>query len=120
MTLGDLKSKEPILTKLLRQELPVIASYQLSKIVKTLRDELTILEDLRTKLVVKHGGEKYESNGTVNIPPDSEEFQAFLKEYTPLLEKEVAFHFEPIRVGALGECKMQPVDLADISEFITG
>jgi hypothetical protein len=120
VSLGRLSLLYPILNKLLSQDIPVVPAYELSKIVKKMREEVSMFEDMRNRIVVKHGSEKYEKDGEILIPVGTPEHDNYVTEITPLAEKEISFDLVPVSVKDLGkDCKMRPDELAEIPEFVT-
>lgn len=100
LTLAELKGMEAPLTRLLEQQLPIKASYRLSKILRLISKELTELENHRKDLI-RNLGEVLE-NGDVTIS-NPENLQKFQDEFTELLKEAVEFDYAPLSIEALGE-----------------
>lgn len=114
LTLGQLKNSEQALVALSNCTLPIGLAYKISKVLKFIANELTLLEEARQKLVQKYG---VETDG--NVVVTEENINKFVEELNPLLSEEVDVPFEPISISALPETvNLSPLQLTQLSFFI--
>ena len=99
-TLAELKGMETPLTKLLEQEIPVKSSFKLSKVLRDISKELSVLEDSRQNLIRQYG--EVQENGSTTIT-DPENLASFQSEFGDLLNEEVTFEYDPISIDLLGD-----------------
>jgi hypothetical protein len=85
MKLGELKSIEGPLKKIVNSELPVSLAYKISKMIGKVSSELAALEEFRIQLINKYG-EKDEV-GNVRVPQDK--LKDFMEDYNSILHEEV-------------------------------
>lgn len=90
--LVDIYNSVPVMNKILETPLPASISFQLSKLLKTLNDEMKSIEEQRVKLVEKYGvkGEKEET-----VVPDENKAK-FIQEFSDLLNTEIEVTFNPL------------------------
>lgn len=90
--LVDVYNSVPVMNKILETPLPASISFQLSKLLKTLNEEMRAIEEHRIKLVEKYGvkGDSQE----MTVAEDKK--QEFLKEFGELLNTEVEVTWEPL------------------------
>jgi hypothetical protein len=117
LTLGEIKNLEHSFTKLVEQDLPVRLAYRLGKILKQINNELEHIENLRIALVKKYGTNDEKTN-TINVSIDK--LEAFLQEWTELLNEKVNLDFEKIKLSELEELeiKITPIDFIKLEYFI--
>jgi hypothetical protein len=97
-TLESLKAVEPSLVKLLKENLPIRISYQLSKLYEIIEKEMSKVEMLRQDLVKRYG--KEESDG--NIKVTEENLNEFNKEFFELMSIPVdGGPYEPISIDSI-------------------
>jgi single-stranded DNA-specific DHH superfamily exonuclease len=116
VTLEQLKNSEPSLVKLSNSVLPINLAYRISKALKVIASELTILEEQRKKLVTKYGAKNEEGNLVVT----QENIQKFVEEFSQLLKEEVDIPFEPIDIDNIpaDDVKLTPVEISQLEMFI--
>jgi hypothetical protein len=117
-SLGELKSIEESLRKLVAVQLPIVLSYKLSKVIKKINDALTSLEEHRLTLVQRYGDSQ--PDGSIKVPPDKVE--EFMTEYNQLLGVEVEIDFSPIETAVLGSSSninFTPIDMVALEKFFT-
>lgn len=90
--LVDVYNSVPVMNKILETPLPASVSFQLSKLLKTLNEEMKAIEEQRIKLVEKYGVKTENNEMTVS----EEKKQEFLKEFGELLSTEVEITWEPL------------------------
>ncbi len=110
--LGQIYKSKDSLQKLFNCDLPVIQSYQLSKVLTAFNEELKRIEEVRTVLVKKHGTEK---DGMFTVEDRSKE--QFFSEFNPLLETEVDIPITKIKLEILNGAKLSAIDVSNL-EFI--
>ena len=113
-TLGELKSIEESLKKLLILTLPIKISYKLSKVLAKISKELALLEEQRMNLVRKYGEENPETK-EIRVQPD--QMPAFINEFNELLQETVKFDFEPVSIDSVGDIEFSPLDMANLEKF---
>ena len=97
-TLESLKSVEPSLVKLLREDLPIRMSYQLSKLYEIIEKEMSKVETLRQDLVKRYG--KEEDNGSIKVT--EENLNDFNREFFELMSIPVdSGSYEPISIDTI-------------------
>ena len=107
--LSDVYISVPVLTKILDLEMPVSFSYKFMKLVNALNNELKDIEEQRVKLVKKYT--KDDSNTVLDENKD-----AFLKEFTSLLETEIDISWDKVPLQTMGnEIKISANDLSKIA-----
>jgi hypothetical protein len=114
VTLGNIKTAEEALKKLLNMDLPIKSSFVLGKLVKEVNAELAHFEDERIKLVKKMGTEDGEGNFNVT----QEKAGEFMSAYSELSDIEVELNYEPVSADDLGDIFMTAVEMASLSEFV--
>lgn len=116
-TLGELKSIEESLKKLIELPLPIKISYSLSKVLNNISKELILLEEQRMNLVRKYGETNQE---TKEIKVSNENLDLFVKEFNELLQEELELMIKPININSLGDdLKLSPVDMARLEKFFS-
>jgi len=91
--------KEP-LTKLIEKEIPVSTAFRLNKLVKSIDEYLTEIEQYRVKLINQYGVKNEEKN-QVEVP--SNKMKDFMKDMNDLLNEEVDIDFTPISINLFGD-----------------
>ena len=96
-TLESLKAVEPSLIKLLKEDLPIRISYQLSKLHDIISKEMQQVEGLRQELVRRYGEE---NDGITRVT--EENILHFNKDFGELMAAPVdAGIFEPIPINQI-------------------
>ncbi len=90
--LVDIYNSVPVMNKILETPLPASISFQLSKLLKSLNEEMKSIEEQRIKLVEKYGtkGENQE------VIVSDEQKQKFMQEFSDLLNTEVEVTWQPL------------------------
>lgn len=116
LTLKELLQNVESLGKLLNKELPVKTAYRLGRLSKVLQSELEQFNLTRNNLIKKYGKEK---DGQYQIDPDDKVvMEKFNEEIEQLLEIEINIDaYDPISVDELGEIKLSPIDMGNLSIF---
>jgi seryl-tRNA synthetase len=102
--------------KLLNKELPVKTAYRLGRLSKALQSELDQFNLTRNNLIKKYGKEK---DGQYQIDPDDKTaLEKFNAEIEELLAVDIKIdNYDPITVDELGEIKISPIDMSNLSVF---
>jgi len=116
LKLTDIKRAEPVLMKIMNAELPIKAAYKIGRVMKKIQEELKTIEEMRIKLVQKHG-KTVEGTQRTEVP--QENFDTFVKEYNALLESEATFDFDPVPMADLGNISLSPMDTILLEPFLT-
>lgn len=115
--LGELLRKQTALKDLVDRELPVLASYKLSKSLKAIQDELATYKEVELSLIKKHGTP--DDKGGITIEPNTPAMKAYSDELRPVLEQEVDVKIYPVRLDELGaDVKFAPSKLVALIDFI--
>lgn len=109
--LFEIYSSVPVMNKILDAELPATVAFQLTKLLKTLNDEIKVIEEQRVKLVSKHGQKSGDDNLTV---PDTNK-EAFLKEFSELLDTEIELNWTPVSVSKFEGLNLSANDLLKVA-----
>ena len=119
LKLSDISLMSPALTNLIKQEdvkLPVRTSFKLSKIIKTLSNELSSVEETKIKLFKKYGSQN--EDGQLQILPETEEHENFIRELGELMSEEVDLDIKPISIDDLGDINISVKDMLALSHII--
>lgn len=115
LTLGELKTIESTLSKLVTMQLPVKLSYRLSKVLKPIAEELQRVEEFRLAKINEFGTQQEDGSVTVN----PENIEQFKKEMFDLYEEEITIPMEPVTVDDLPETLViSPAELAVLEKII--
>ncbi len=113
-TLGEVYGLTKSLTKLTDKDIPIKASFNLIKFLKSCSEEMDVLEKARVKLVEKYSEEKEEGKDTQVSDENKEKFQ---EEFSVLLNEEVEIDFKPIAEDDLGDISMSANDLIPLQKL---
>jgi len=112
--LGQIVNSVDAFNKVAQQPMKASVSYEVSKNLKNLGDELAIYEQSRGDLIRKYGKENKE-DGSFAIEPSSKELPKFQKELGELLNIEVDLNgFKQIKLSNLSECELTPQEMASL------
>ena len=103
------------LQKLLYQDLPASAAFDLMPLTEAVEKEIKRFEEVKGKLFEKYGERKEESN---MIEIKNENLKKFQDELTPVLEKEIDLPDVKIKSSQLGDVKISSGDLLRLKHFI--
>jgi len=107
----DVYNSVQVINKILDTQLPVTIAFQLTKLIKNLDNEVKIVEEQRVKLVSKYGEEIEDKGFTVSEANK----EAFLKEFTELLESEIEINWNPVDISKFEGLNLSPNDLMKVS-----
>jgi putative IMPACT (imprinted ancient) family translation regulator len=96
-----------VMNKILDAELPASVAFKLTKLLKSLNDEI---EDQRVKLVSKQG--QKDENGSVSVSEANKE--EFMKEFGELLSTEIEIQWEPVSVEKFDGLNLSANDLLKV------
>jgi len=119
VTNGEIYGAIRPLRELAQKQLPMKQSYQVLRLVKALRDDTAILEQMRTALIDKYGVKN--QNGVSEIKPEHANWDAFLTDFNELMGTEVEVDFDPIVLPETvdgEEFKIDAVSLEALEKFI--
>lgn len=85
--IGEIVNAKPVFEKLVKLELPFHTVRALGKVIKSVSEELTLVEQSRIDLVKKYGVEDEQKN--IKVPP--EKMQEFTKEINEIFNTEIEF-----------------------------
>lgn len=81
--MGQLVMAWPVLQKITNMPLPGVLALRLARFIRAVQAEIEIHDEIRNKLIVKHG-EEVDGGGYQVDKPDAK--NAFFAEYNPVLE----------------------------------
>jgi len=108
--LFDVYNSVNVMNKVLDAQLPISVSFQLTKLVKTLNEEVKMIEEERIKLVKKYSETDKDGESTVS----EDKKQNFLKDFSELLETEVDLNWTPVSVSKLENLNVSVNELSKI------
>ncbi len=108
INLAGIKSLESSLSKIFDKDVNIKIAYRLSKLLKRLSEEMSMMEESRIKLVTKYGKEDGETK-QVTVP--QENTADFYKEFNELMMVEIEIDFEPITLASLGNIELSAADV---------
>jgi hypothetical protein len=115
LTVANLKNAEPGLIKISNSALPINIAFRVSKVLKTIAQELAAFEESRLVLVKKYGVTN-EETGDVSV--SEENMEVFFKEIDVLLQEEVELSFNKIDVATLPDSvTLSPNDVVALEPF---
>lgn len=112
-TLGELKNMETALKELSKKEVPIRASFLISRFLKKVNEELVIIEEERVKLVKKYGEEK---DGITTVSPNK--INDFKKDIEEFLLTKIEIEVSPISLQDIGDIYLSPQDMISIEKII--
>ena len=115
-TLAEIMGMQRGLLILVKMQLPIKLSYNLSKLFNFCSKELVAIEKARIILVKKYSKEVIDKPGEYKVELENED--KFRKEFDSFLEEKVAFDFESIPISAFGDIEISPFDLSGISKIV--
>jgi len=96
----EIKNMKDPLSKLIDKEIPVNTAFRLNKLVKSIDEYLTEIEEYRVKLINQFG-EKNEEKNQIEVPP--KKMKDFSQQMNELLNEEVEIDFKPININMFGD-----------------
>jgi hypothetical protein len=115
--MGDLVNAMQGVDALLRQDLPVVLAFKLSRLKAQVKPEMDSYEAKRTELIKKHGAENKET-GNVEILPGSPEFKTFLDLLDSVLRVEVEINAGKIKLADFGAISVPGSSMTALFPFI--
>ena len=109
--LFEIYNSVSVMNKILEAQLPAAVAFQLTKLLKTLNEEVKTIEEQRVKLVTKHG--ETGENQTVTVPESKK--QEFLKEFADLLDTEIDLNWNPLPVDKFEGLNLSTNDMLKVS-----
>ena len=88
-------SREPLNT-IVNLDFPVLISYNLSKMICKLNEQLKIIDDTRNVLIKKYGA--VDSDGKISIAPNSESYFKFVNDFNILMNVEIDINIDKITI----------------------
>ena len=113
--LFEIYSSVPVMNKILEATLPATVSFQLTKLLKTLNEEIKIIEEQRVKLVTKYG--ENGENEAVTVSDSKKE--EFLKEFSELLESEIELNWQPLSISNFDGLNLSVNDMLKVQFLFT-
>lgn len=86
--IGELVNAKPVFEKLVKCELPFHTVRALGKVIRSVSEELTLVEEKRVELVKKYG---VEDEATKNISVPKEKMEDFTKAINEIFNTEIDF-----------------------------
>tara|TARA_Y100001963_G_scaffold160166_1_gene268533 strand:+ start:3964 stop:4380 length:417 start_codon:yes stop_codon:yes gene_type:complete len=98
--LGQIYAANPILGKLVEQQLPIRVAYRLTRLITKLNDEYDALDTSRIKLLEEYGTPVDGVEGQFQFTPENQ--VSFQEEFNNLLSEDVDLDWQPISIDDLG------------------
>jgi hypothetical protein len=108
LTLKDLLEAKPALEKLATQEIGIVQSFKLAKIIRILNEHYKDYDDQRISLIRKLGEQDGDS-GNFSIKDESKKLE-FVREIEKLLLVEVELEFEPLVLSEFEGAKLSSTE----------
>jgi hypothetical protein len=108
LKIAEITEIKPAIDELMTLPMPILTSYKVSKLYKSIFDELTIIDEKRKEVYLKYGTEKINEKNESFIEIKPECMKDFKTEYDALLQHEVSFKIEPIKISELGNANLPP------------
>jgi len=107
----DIYNSVPVMNKILETSMSASLAFQMTKLLKTLNDEMKSIEDQRVKLVEKFGT-KQEGNDTLMVSDENKD--KFMSEFGELLNTSVEISWEPLSVTKVDGLQLTVNDMARV------
>jgi hypothetical protein len=126
-SLNEILAMNEGLNTVLAKELPVKPAYWLARFLDKVSSEYKVMEDTRTKLVVKYAKKDKDGNPMMKKDKTGEQkeydltkinMEKFQAEYAELGKEEFEVDFEPIKYDQLGDIKLKPMVLIQLKKII--
>ncbi len=115
-TLREIKEAESALNEVFNLNLPIKASFKLSKIIKVVKPELVNYNEHYNKIIKEHGQPTEGNPNNIFVPKEKEEeVLGYIKE---LLDTEVEIAFVPVKLDELENVSLTPKIITDLNRFI--
>jgi len=114
ITLREIHNSQESLNKLIELDLPIQASFKLTKIIGKVGIELNQLEEHRNNLVKKHGTEN-KGNKIFEVLKDKE--KEFIIEFNKLLDTNINLEVDPISIDELDGVKFSTKHLYNLKMY---
>ena len=116
--LGRIKLIEESLGKLIKTDIDIKIAYKLSRFLKQVVAESTLLEESRIKLVQKYScnPEDEKEKGKTSVDPAKQ--QEFFQEYGKLLEEKTDIDFSLIPVEEFRDIKLSALDILNLEGIV--
>ena len=111
-TLDDLVKSVQSLGLIISLELPAQQQFLLARAVARINRELTAFDKARGLLTDKYG--KTQEDGSIIVPPDTEEYESFSKEFEDLLATGIELNMKRLPQGVLSGANLKASDLMTI------
>ena len=95
---------------LLGQKIPVKTSYKLAKLTKQIKEEISIYDDVKKKLVDAYGTIEKGSPEKM-VYAGSEHHEKVTSELNDILSTEIDLNFDVLNIEELGNIDIEPVHL---------
>ena len=98
--LGQIFAANPILGKLVEQQLPIRVAYRLTRLITRLNEEYYALDSQRIKLLEEYGTPVDGVEGQFQFTPENQ--AKFQEQFNELLSEDVELDWQPISIDDLG------------------
>ncbi len=114
---GDIFGAAEPLGELMKQKFPVKVAYGIARLASKINVEMKAIEEVRLGLVKKYGKEN--EKGNVEIKPDSEKWNEFIKEFNELMNQEIEFVFDKVKIPSdIEGIEFEPSFLMALEKFV--
>ena len=107
----DIYNSVPVMNKVLETSLSASLAFQLTKLLKTLNEEMKSIEDQRVKLVEKFGTKQSETD-TLMVSDENKE--KFMGEFSELLNTSIDLAWEPLSVSKVEGLQLTVNDMSRV------
>ena len=120
MKLRQLVESETVLETLLKKSLPINVAWELKTFIKVINPELTSFVEVKNDKI-KELGEEVMENGkpTGSIKVKGENVQEFTKCINELLDKELDIKIPQIKISAIKNVSISPIELMVLDYLFT-
>ncbi len=91
------ESKDALQRLVDRDDIPLKYAMPLMRMVKKLNEEIVLIEQKKNRLIKKYGAEDKEKQ-TIVVPPNTPEWDSFIKEFEELMSLEVDINITPVKL----------------------
>ncbi len=106
ITLQQLLDSKPALEKIAKQDIDIVQSFKLARVIRELNDHFKDYDEQRIALIKKLGTE--DKDGNFEVKGDAKE--EFVNEMEKLFGIEVDLSFEPFKLSEFKGIKISPGD----------
>ena len=115
ISLGELQNSLAALQELVKNKFAARTAYRLGRVIKVAEVEIAALRTAHFELVQRLGEQETDSENWTVLTANLEQFRRELEE---LLAEQITLPGDPLQIGQLGECQLEPAGLAVLDWLI--